>query len=70
MTVVKATSHKLSQQVVGNRALISRFAQEIVRSRSVFFTSFLFSLLRWFDGGVDVTASPIEQFGISAGGWT
>jgi hypothetical protein len=37
--VVKATSHKLSQQVVSDRALISRFAQEIVRSRSVFFTS-------------------------------
>jgi hypothetical protein len=37
--VVKATSHKPSQQAVGNRVLISRFAQEIVRSRSVLFTS-------------------------------
>ena len=36
--VAKATNRKPSQRVVGDRALISRFAQEIVRSRSDLFT--------------------------------
>ena len=58
--MAKATKHKPSQRVVGDRTLISRFAQEIVRSRSDFFTFVLLlaALVRRME--VDVLASPIE----------